>query len=170
MDFGLLDQVLAMFVAAFKAGTLSLGAYSIPLLGAFAFIGWYWNFGRQMALGSGEMGDALASALLYAVNIGVAYWLVVNILPMGEALYNTFLMWGQSVGGSAAASAGATSSSAPSSLASIGFQVTAPLDGLYSGTRGTLGACGISQSPYGLRPRQYRHPPRVYWGGTGVTL
>ena len=129
MDFGLLDQVLAMFVAAFKTGTLSLGAYSIPLLGAFALIGWYWNFGRSLALGGGMTGDALASALLYAINIGVAYWLCVNILPMGEALYNTFLMWGQSVGGSAASSAGATTALlTPSSLAGIGLTITAPLD------------------------------------------
>ena len=50
-------------------------------------------------LGGGQMGDALAAALLYAVNIGVAYWLLVNLSPMATAAYQTFLQWGMAAGG-----------------------------------------------------------------------
>ena len=102
MTSGIFDDITRAFVSAMEAGTLSLGVYSLPLLGAFALIGWYWNFGRALALGGWEVGDALASALLYAVNIGVAYWLLVNLSGIAAASYQTFLQWGMSAGGSAA--------------------------------------------------------------------
>ena len=54
-------------------------------------------------MGGGQMGDALAAALLYAVNIGVAYWLLVNLSGMATAAYQTFLQWGLAAGGGATA-------------------------------------------------------------------
>ena len=93
------DDITRAFLATLEAGTLSLGAYSLPLLGAFALIGWYWTFGRSWPLGGGQLGDALAGALLYAVNIGVAYWLLVNLSGMATAAYQTFLQWGLAAGG-----------------------------------------------------------------------
>ena len=50
-------------------------------------------------MGGGAMGDALAAALLYAVNIGVAYWLLVNLSGMATAAYQTFLQWGLAAAG-----------------------------------------------------------------------
>ena len=79
MTSGIFDDITRAVVTTLEGGTVSLGAYSLPLLGAFALIGWYWTFGRAMAAGGGQMGDALAAALLYAVNIGVAYWLLVQM-------------------------------------------------------------------------------------------
>ena len=99
MTSTIFDDITSAFLTALTAGTLSLGAYSLPLLGAFALIGWYWQFGRALALGGGGMGDALAAALLYAVNIGVAYWLLVNLSGIATAAYQTFLQWGLAAGG-----------------------------------------------------------------------
>ena len=45
----------------------------------------------------------MTAALLYAVNIGVAYWLLVNLTGLASAAYQTFLHWGLAAGGSAAA-------------------------------------------------------------------
>jgi len=123
MTSGIFDEITRAFLSAFEAGTLSLGAYSLPLLGAFALMGWYWNFGRALAHGGGMLADALASALLYAVNIGVAYWLLVNLSGMATAAYQTFLQWGMAAGGSAASGVLLT----PSTVVDIGFQVAAPL-------------------------------------------
>ena len=85
MNSTVFDDITNAFISTLEAGTLSLGAFSLPLLGAFALLGWYWTFGRQLALGGGQMGDALASALLYAVNIGIAYWLLVTRAGMATA-------------------------------------------------------------------------------------
>ena len=62
MTSGIFDDITRAFLAALDAGTLSLGAYSLPLLGAFALIGWYWTFGRALVAG-GQIGDALAGAI-----------------------------------------------------------------------------------------------------------
>ena len=123
MTSTIFDDITNAFLAALTAGTLSLGVYSLPLLGAFALIGWYWNFGRALAMGGGTMGDALAAALLYAVNIGVAYWLLVNLSGMATAAYQTFLQWGLAAGGAPAAGVLLT----PSAVVDMGFQIAAPI-------------------------------------------
>ena len=51
MDFGILDRAQELFLGALRAGTLSLGAYSIALLGACSIASWYWQFGRSLAMG-----------------------------------------------------------------------------------------------------------------------
>ena len=135
MTSGIFDDITRVFLATLEAGTLSLGAYSLPFLGAFALIGWYWNFGRSLALGGGEMGDALASALLYAVNIGVAYWLLVNLSGMATAAYQTFLQWGLAVGGGATAGLLLT----PSAVVDLGFQIAKPLQDSANSLTGLFG-------------------------------
>ena len=123
MNSTIFDDITRAFVSTLEAGTLSLGVYSLPLLGAFALIGWYWTFGRQLALGGALMGDALASAILYAVNIGVAYWLLVNLNGMATAAYQTFLQWGLAAGGGATAGLMLT----PSTVIDMGFQIAEPV-------------------------------------------
>ena len=123
MTSGIFDDITRAFVTTLEAGTLSLGAFSLPLLGAFALIGWYWTFGRQLAAGGGQMGEALAGALLYAVNIGVAYWLLVNLSGIATAAYQTFLQWGLAAGGGATAGLLLT----PSTVVDMGFQIAKPL-------------------------------------------
>ena len=140
MNSTIFDDITRAFVTTLEGGTLSLGVYTLPLLGAFALIGWYWNFGRSLAMGGGLMGDALAAALLYAVNIGVAYWLLVNLSGMATAAYQTFLQWGIAAGGGATAGLLLT----PSGVVDMGFQIAAPL--MDYSARQTAGApCGISR-------------------------
>ena len=124
MTSGLFDTITRAFLAAIEAGTLSLGAYSLPILGTFALIGWYWQFGRALAAGGGQLGDGLAAALLYAVNIGVAYWLLVNLHPMAMAAYQTFLQWGMAAGGGGEVAGMLLT---PSTVAPLGFEMAAPL-------------------------------------------
>ena len=131
----------APFSRPWKAGTLSLGAFSLPLLGAFALIGWYWNFGRALAAGGGQLGDALASAVLYAVNIGVAYWLLVNLAPMATAAYQTFLQWGLAAGGSQTSGLLLT----PSAVVDMGFQIAEPLQAAATRMTGWSGLFNMPQ-------------------------
>lgn len=147
MDFGILDHAQTVFLTALKAGTLSLGVWSVPLLSAMSLIAWYWQFGRSLMLGGGQVGDALAAALLTAMYIGITYWLVVNIAPITEALYQTFLLWGQSVGGGSATQAILT----PSSIASIGFVMSTPLDAFIQAHSGLSGLTNFpTLALYGL--------------------
>ena len=74
-------------------------------------------------MGGGTLGDALAAALLYAVNIGVAYWLLVNLSGIATAAYQTFLQWGLAAGGAPAAGVLLT----PSTVVDMGFQIAAPI-------------------------------------------
>ena len=141
MTSGIFDDITRAFLAALEAGTLSLGAYSLPLLGAFALIGWYWTFGRALAAGGGQMGDALAGALLYALNIGVAYWLLVNLSGMATAAYQTFLQWGLAAGGSQASGLLLT----PSLVVDLGFQIAAPLQDTATGMTGLWGVFKMPQ-------------------------
>ena len=57
------------------------------------------------------------------VNIGVAYWLLVNLSGMATAAYQTFLQWGLAAGGSQASGLLLT----PSTVVDLGFQIAAPL-------------------------------------------
>jgi type IV secretion system protein TrbL len=123
MDSTIFDDITRAFVTAMAAGTLSLGVYSLPLLGAFALIGWYWSFGRELAAGGAMTGEALAAALLYLVNVGVAYWILINLSPMATAAYETFLGWGVAAGGGDAAGLLVT----PSTVVDMGFQIAKPL-------------------------------------------
>ena len=151
MTSTIFDDITNAFLAALQAGTLSLGAYSLPLLGAFALMGWYWNFGRSLALGGGELGDALAAALLYAVNIGVAYWLLVNLSGMATAAYQTFLQWGLTAGGAPAAGVLLT----PSAVVDMGFQIAAPKTPNPSmRSPGSLSWAGINNTFYWIDPQK----------------
>jgi P-type conjugative transfer protein TrbL len=69
------------------------------------------------------MGEALAGALLYAVNIGVAYWLLVNLSGMATAAYQTFLQWGLAAGGGEASGLLLT----PSTVVDMGVKISQPL-------------------------------------------
>ena len=141
MTSGIFDDITRAFVATLEGGTLSLGVYSLPLLGAFALIGWYWTFGRAMAAGGGQMGDALAAALLYAVNIGVAYWLLVNLSSMATASYQTFLQWGMAAGGSQASGLLLT----PSAVVDLGFQIAEPIHATANRLTGWTGLWNLPQ-------------------------
>ena len=141
MTSGIFDDITRAFVTTLEGGTVSLGAYSLPLLGAFALIGWYWTFGRALAAGGGQMGDALAAALLYAVNIGVAYWLLVNLSGMATASYQTFLQWGMAAGGGAATGVMLT----PSTVVDLGFQIAEPIHATANRLTGWTGLWNMPQ-------------------------
>ena len=46
MNSAIFDDITHAFLTPWTAGTLSLGVYSPAAPGAFALIGWYWQFGR----------------------------------------------------------------------------------------------------------------------------
>ena len=112
-----------------------MGRIPCRLLGAFALIGWYWNFGRSLAHRGRTAGRCARLALLYAVNIGIAYWLLVNLSGMATAAYQTFLQWGLAVGGGATAGLLLT----PSGVVDLGFQIAKPLQDSANSLTGIFG-------------------------------
>ena len=75
------------------------------------------------------------------VNIGVAYWLLVNLSGMATAAYQTFLQWGLAAGGSQASGLLLT----PSPVVDLGFQIAAPLQDAATRMTGIWGVFNMPQ-------------------------
>jgi type IV secretion system protein TrbL len=123
MNTSILDTITAAFVGALQAGTAALAAFSLPLLGVFAIIAFYVQVGPLVASGGVQVGDAVASLLLTAVKTGVFYWLLVNLSPLADAAFQTFLQWGVAPSGGVS---GATFL-APSKVLDVGFVLATPI-------------------------------------------
>ena len=142
MNSTIFDDITRAFVTTLEAGTLSLGAYSPAAprgLCAHRLVLDLWAAAGAWA--AAQMGDALAAALLYAVNIGVAYWLLVNLSGMATAAYQTFLQWGLAAGG------GADRRAAPHALGGgrYGLSDCRAAHGLCRPANGLDVPCGISR-------------------------
>ncbi len=124
MNATMLDTITAAFVGAIASGATALSAYSLPLLGVFALIALYTQMAVVVASGGTSAGDALASVLLTAVKIGVFYWLLVNLAPMGVAAFQTFLQWGMTPAGNALVTQRFLQ---PSLVLDVGFKAAFPL-------------------------------------------
>ena len=135
MDATVLDTITKAFVDAMKTGTGALAQYSLPLLGAFALIAFYTQVGPVVASGAASAGDVVASVLLTAVKIGIFYWLLVQLSPLAEAAFLTFLQWGIAPTGGGIS---AESFTAPSRIIDLGFRAAAPLQRFTMSFVGTL--------------------------------
>jgi type IV secretion system protein TrbL len=124
MNAGILDTITRVFVDALRTGTGALHQYALPLLGVFALIAFYLEFGPCVMSGVSSLGDALGSLLLTALKIGVFYWLIVNLEPLARALFLTFLQWGLApTGGGVSAETFLN----PSRILDLGFRAAFPL-------------------------------------------
>jgi type IV secretion system protein TrbL len=123
MNTSLLDIITAAFVNALQAGTNTLYAYSLPLLGAFALIAFYLQMGPLVASGSVVTGDVLAATMLTLIKAGVFYWIVANLPEMARDAFDTFLQWGVAPAGGVDAS----TFRQPSAVMDVGFQIATPI-------------------------------------------
>jgi type IV secretion system protein TrbL len=121
MDATALDTITTAFVSALQAGTGTLAAFSLPLLGAFALIAFYVHLGPMLASGSMHVGDAVASVLLSCLKTGVFYWLLLFLPPIALAAFDTFFQWGMAPAGAE------VSFTQPSTLVDLGFRIAGPL-------------------------------------------
>ncbi len=125
MNAGALDIITQSFVDAMKTGAGALAQYALPLLAVFATIALYMQMSALVASGSGQMGDTLATTLLFLVKTGIFYWLLVNFIAIAEAAFLTFLQWGIAPTGGGLSAATFLN---PSALVDLGFRAAAPLD------------------------------------------
>src|SRR5712691_3865814 len=123
MNTSILDTITAAFVGALQAGTAALAAFSLPLLGVFAIIAFYVQVGPLVASGGVQVGDAVASLLLTAVKTGVFYWLLVNLSPLADTAFQTFLQWGVAPSGGVSGAIFL----APSKVLDVGFVLATPI-------------------------------------------
>ncbi len=123
MNTSILDTITAAFVGALQAGTAALAAFSLPLLGVFAIMAFYVQVGPLVASGGVQVGDAVASLLLTAVKTGVFYWLLVNLSPLADAAFQTFLQWGVAPSGGVSGAIFL----APSKVLDVGFVLATPI-------------------------------------------
>jgi P-type conjugative transfer protein TrbL len=124
MNAGILDTITAAFVDALHTGQGALAQYALPLLAILATIAFYLQLGPLVASGGAGAGDAVASALLMAVRIGVFYWLLVKLAPLAEAALLTFLQWGIAPTGGGVSAA---TFLAPSKVLDVGFRLGWPI-------------------------------------------
>jgi P-type conjugative transfer protein TrbL len=122
-----IDVITASFVTAIQAGTATLAHISLPLLGIFAIIAFYSTMNELMLSGGAGAGDALATTLLHTIKFGIFYWLLVNLVPLTTAAFQTFFGWGLAPAGSRDLAARMLS---PSFLLDIGFRIATPLHDL----------------------------------------
>jgi len=97
--------------------------FALPLLGVLGLIAFYWELGPKLLLSGAGLGDALAGTLLHLPLVGAGYWIVVNLVPMADAAFTTFLGWGASVTGSTFT---ATQLGKPSIMMQMGALAIAP--------------------------------------------
>ena len=132
MDFKFLDVVVNTFVAALQSGAATLGKYSLGLLAVLGAIAFRRELWPVIVSGGSQIGDALGTFLFFLVRTGFFMWILVNLIPLTDAVFSTFLTWGGAVGGAEAAARMTT----PSSVATIGFVISEPLDKFIQGHSG----------------------------------
>lgn len=101
MTAAILNDLLGAYLAALQSGQQALAQYSIPLLGACALLAFYLHMGPLVAFSQGgNVGEALAEALMIVLKLGIFHWLLLNFAPLATAFYETFLQWGMTPAGS----------------------------------------------------------------------
>ncbi len=121
----LIDKVVGGFLSAIQAGTLTIAPFGVGALGVLAVIA-YGTRQWPMVMSSGAgLGDALAGFLLLVMGLGITLWILTNIIPMGDALYQAALTIGLTAAGSDVTVDNLRS---PSFLLSMHKVVTKPLE------------------------------------------
>jgi len=86
-------------------------------------IAFYAQLGPALAQGGIGASDALAGFLLTIVKIGVFEWLLVHLVDLTDAAFDTFLQWGASAGGNFASASFLN----PAAIADTGFRLARPI-------------------------------------------
>ena len=95
----LIDKVVGAFLAALVAGTTALIVPGIAVLGTLAAVAYAMRqWPLVMSSGAG-LSDLLAGFLLLMLGLGVTLWIVTNLVPIGQGLYDTALTLGLSASG-----------------------------------------------------------------------
>ena len=124
MNASALDTITTAFVSALQAGQLALQPYALPLLAVFALIAFYFTLGPLVANSGAGLGDALGTVLLTTIRIGIFYWILVNLIPLTNAAFLTFVGWGLAPTGGAISP---ESFKLPSLVVDLGFKAAYPL-------------------------------------------
>ena len=98
MDAQILNDILSVFTGSIDGAIAVLVGIGLSLFGILALISYYQRYATTV-LYRGGLGDALASFLLILCGIGAGYWLMLHLVELTDALYQTFLTWGGTGGG-----------------------------------------------------------------------
>jgi type IV secretion system protein TrbL len=121
----LIDKVVGSFLGAIQAGTLAVAPFGLGGLAILAVIA-YGTRQWPLVMSSGAgLGDVLASFLLLVLGLGITLWIVTQIIPMGDALFQAAITIGLQAAGSPVT---ATQLRSPSFLLSMHKLVTKPLE------------------------------------------
>ena len=121
----LLDTIVNGFLTAIQGGTMAVAPYGVALLGAMALLAYWFRFAPEVASAGVGLGDALAAFLFLVIGLGITQWIVLNLIPMGDALYQSAIQIGLSAAGSNISSEQLRN---PSFILSMHKVVTRPLE------------------------------------------
>jgi hypothetical protein len=120
-----IDQITAAFLGALQTGGKALAKYSLPLLVVLGIIQYYRTQGVRVLAGTGSLSDALASPLLFAITLGMYYYVLVHLFDLGQAALQTTFQWGLEASGHPANLQ--ANLQKPSFIMGVGMQAAAPV-------------------------------------------
>jgi len=119
----IIDTITAAFLAALQTGAQSLARYSLPLLSVLAIIAYYRQQGVRVLAGHGSLSDALAGPLLFALTMGMYYYLLLHLFDLGQAALQTAFQWGLETSGQSLS----VNLQQPSFIMTLGMRAAAPV-------------------------------------------
>lgn len=90
----LMDTVVAGFVEAIQSATVAVAPYGMWLLAVLAIAAYFFRYAPYVSSTGVGMGDLLAGFLLLILGLALTQWILLNLIPMGEALYLGALVMG----------------------------------------------------------------------------
>jgi type IV secretory pathway TrbL component len=121
----LIDTVVAGFLSAIEGALANVAPYGFGLLGVLAAIAFYFRYLPYVSSTGAGLGDALAGLILLMLGIGITMWMVLEIIPMGDALYQAAVTIGLNAAGS---TVDASQLRNPSFILGMHKEVTRPLE------------------------------------------
>lgn len=131
----LLDVVVGGFLAAIEGLTRNVAPYGIGLLGALAIAAYFFRYAPYVSSTGAGLGDALAGLLLLMLGLGLTQWILLNIIPMADALYQAAITMGLGATGSTVS---ADQLRNPSFILQLHTEVTRPIEDFILGHIGFL--------------------------------
>lgn len=121
----LMDTVVAGFLTAIDGLTQSVAPYGVGLLAVMAALAFFFRYAPYVSATGAGLGDVLAGLVLLILGIGITQWILLNMVPMADALYQAAITIGLGAVGS---SVNADQLREPSFILLMHKDVTKPLE------------------------------------------
>jgi type IV secretion system protein TrbL len=122
----MIDRVFEGFMVTIATGQGLVAHYGLALLAIFGLYAYFFRFAPYVMASGAGLGDALAGFLMMMLSLGITQWIMLELIPMTDALLTAAMTIGAEAGGAGALSP--ESLHTPSFVLGLHREATRPME------------------------------------------